>query len=207
MKFWLTTILALGFALPAAASDRYEALSIAQRLTNKSDGLTIQSSNDALDAFYVNTAQSRDLREIAKEARQLAFDFHVKVLDKLYTSATDAQIVREIDRITPACQRLGRLIDQADTSSTVNNLFADIVEIAGDLRSHLDEPALWYGSCRVVREFIWGDNVQEYVGTASGNTQAIARNNARQNALSACQADLANLQECNVIENDCYASQ
>jgi hypothetical protein len=69
-------------------------------------------------------------------------------------------------------------------------------------------PRTWYGSCRVVLETIWGDDIRDFIGEAHGRTESDAIRASRQVGLSACELARPNdnFHRCITDNNNCYAT-
>ncbi len=70
-------------------------------------------------------------------------------------------------------------------------------------------PGNWQGSCRVVLETIWGQDVRDFIGAGSGRTESEAIRVARQAGLNACERARPddNFHRCITDSNNCFATR
>jgi hypothetical protein len=70
-------------------------------------------------------------------------------------------------------------------------------------------PDSWYGSCRIVLETIWGDDIRDFFGTATARTENEAIRAARQVGLNACERARPNdnFHRCITDSTDCFATK
>lgn len=67
----------------------------------------------------------------------------------------------------------------------------------------------WLGTCRVVLETVWGQDLQDFTGSALGTTQQEAVRAARDAGLYSCERARAgnNMQRCVADTNRCFATR
>src|SRR5690606_23721988 len=103
--------------------------------------------------------------------------------------------------------RVGQLLRASHVSGILQNLYADTIDHVDMLREELNRHREWVGTCKVVREYVWGDDIRDYFGSAIADNEVHARDMAREDAYYRCEVELGNLQKCTVVESACYAVQ
>ncbi len=70
-------------------------------------------------------------------------------------------------------------------------------------------PGNWHGSCRVVLETIWGQDIREFFGAATAHTENDAIRAARQAGLNACERARSgdDVHRCITDTNNCFATR
>lgn len=70
-------------------------------------------------------------------------------------------------------------------------------------------PTVWVGNCRVVRETVWGADLQSYYGTSRAQSKQQAISLAREEGVRQCERGRGGerLQRCVVDENRCTAAR
>ena len=207
---WILTIPEAGLGIGLSGNfDRVEAAGLANLMADAADGLHIEARGEGSKAFArENYSRSRQFRALAHDGRTFAGNVVAQIIEQIYTGASARDVQRALDRLTPECDRLGGTLRSIpNVPGRIGRLFDDIVYYAGELSALLNVGDTWVGSCHVVRETVWGTNIEDYYGTARATSQVEATNLAREDGKWQCERELGNLQKCTVVEAACFAER
>lgn len=92
----------------------------------------------------------------------------------------------------------------------LKNLYADVNFVSDKLhRIFNNNEARWYGTCRVILETVWGDDLQSFWGRGISDTQQRALQLAQQDGLRQCEYQRYgdNFKRCTIDYNQCWATR
>lgn len=91
----------------------------------------------------------------------------------------------------------------------LKNLYADVNFVSDKLHRIFNNTEVrWYGTCRVILETVWGDDLQNFWGRSVSSTQQRAVQLAQQEGVRQCEYQRYGdvLKRCTIDYNQCWAT-
>jgi hypothetical protein len=200
---------------PGFGQGSHRAARIASRIGQAANNLAIESRMIAQRA-QANGAVARaaKFRNLGITARQVAIEYNRSIVPVLQSRAN----INRKKNLVKATRPLFVKLDTAVSSILlmpfdVTNLYKDIKEDQTKLRTVLfggnggrPDVGQWTGSCTVVLETAWGQDIRKFYGTSFAPTRAMATQQAKISALQQCNSRLGGWMKC-TVSNSCGAAR
>lgn len=204
------TLLLLPVTAQAQRGDQ-QAINAAVNLTVSLDNLNFEASN------LLRNAQNPGVRQRAQQveqgSRQLSRRVNNQILSPLQRGVRSSQVRQNLNSLEPS---LDSLIYEAQSfrapaAGRVERAGAEVGQALNRLRRQLNDgpgpgpgprPGHYEATCRVVLETIFGNDIRDFYGFASAQSEAISINAARQDGQAQCNAARSGLMKCSVASCD-----
>lgn len=172
----------------------------------------VKSSADNAADYYArngNYQRAQEFEDVSDRTKSLQQDLYYEVVRPLRDGESDSQVARSFRQLQSEISNLRRAEDALTSEpNDIRNLLADTYYLLNQLGDELDRgcvPQQWVGTCEVVLETLWGDNVDKFYGVGEGRTQQEALVAAQRDGQNQCQAHRSNLTKCTLNNANCSA--
>jgi hypothetical protein len=224
MPMKLLMVVAFGWmgSLTAVANDvtvdSHDALRYAEASEQKLDEAAYYAKDAAERAARNgNYRRAQDLDAVADAAEDLHRDVNYEITRPLLAGESEFSVSRNYRELRRGISRLQQSERYAsplprDIEESLRDAYWLLDELGEALENGRPGPGpgrgAWVGTCEVVLETIWGEDLQRFQGTGDGRTQSEAVANAQQDGMRQCQQHLnGGFTKCTVNRGNCVSER